>query len=57
MKIQEIKVKQYIFDLNEIDTVIKALLYARHRITKHPTCGASVMSLAEIEKILRDFNK
>ena len=56
MKIQEIKAKQYILDEKEMDIVIKALQYARHRIIKHPTCGASVMSLAEIEKILSQFD-
>lgn len=50
-----ISTTQYILEPQDIKTVIDALHYARHRITKHPTCGAKVMNLNEIERLLREF--
>lgn len=57
MKIQQIKEYQYILNSDEMATVVKALQYAKHRIIKHPTCGAGTMSLENIEKLLRDFDE
>ena len=56
MKTQTIEVRQYIFDSQEMKTIFKALQYAKHRIIKHPTCGARAMSLVDIEKILNVFD-
>lgn len=56
MKKQKIETYQYILDSDEMSTVIKALQYAKHRITKHPNCGAKTMSLEKIEKLLAEFD-
>lgn len=46
---------QYSLEERDIKTIIDALHYAQHRITKHPECGAKVMSLVEIERLLVEF--
>lgn len=56
MKKQKIEAYQYILDSGEMETVVKSLQYAKHRILKHPTCGAKVMSLVDIERILSEFD-
>lgn len=48
-------ITQYILEPQDIKTIKDALGYARHRITNHPTCGAKVMSLSEIERLLKEF--
>ena len=56
MKKQKIETYQYILDSDEMKTVILALNYAKHRIVKHPSCGAKTMSLEKIEELLKEFN-
>ena len=45
--------RTYEFNEEEKETILKALKYVKHRITKHPECGAKTMNLKNIEDLVR----
>jgi len=54
---KQISTKQYVLEEKDVKTIVDALTYARHRILKHPTCGAKVMSLSEIQNLINQFHE
>lgn len=56
MKKQKIEQWQYILDSDEMETVLKAFKYVKHRILEHPNCGAKTISLEKIDNILKAFD-
>jgi len=57
MKTQQRTIKEYVLEEKDVKTIVDALIYARHRILKHPTCGAKVMSLSEIQNLINQFHE
>lgn len=57
MKIQIKTENEYVLDKHEIETVLKSLEYALHRITQHPTCGAIFVGQQNIENLIKDIKK
>lgn len=57
MKITTQTVRKYECVLNdeEIKLFKDCLTYVRHRITKHPECGARVIGLEKVNKALLEF--
>ena len=57
MKTQQRTIKEYVLEEKDVKTIVDALTYARHRIIKHPECGAKVMSLSEIQNLINQFHE
>lgn len=55
-KIEKIEI-ECTLSADEAKTIFEALTYVRHRIIKHPGCGARVMSLEKVEKLLEEFEE
>ena len=49
------KIEEFVLEEKDFRTILDALTYARHRIIKHPSCGARTMNLPEIERLILEM--
>lgn len=55
MRKQRVVVSEYIFSPEEAQTIVNALTYVKHRIDKHPTCGAKFVGIDKVEELLKQL--
>lgn len=55
-KIERIEI-ECTFTPLEMLTVYNSLVYIRHRLTKHPGCGARCVNLEEVERLIEQIKE
>ena len=56
MQKRKVQSVEYVLEGRDVEVIKEALRYVRHRVEKHPTCGAGYISIKEVERLISEFN-